>query len=558
MAARNPGRRGVMAGRSIILASALVCIVTCARSPRTAPENDSIRESDLRADLSFLASGALQGRLTNTPGNLAAAEFIRTRFARLGLEPAGANGDYFQPYDLATAALGASNRMAMTDEHGRRLVFAPGIDFYPHRFSASAEVEGPVTFAGFGITAPGLQHDDLGGKAIRGSIVLVLDHEPGESDPQSPFDGVVRAEASNPLRKAIFAQERGAAGLLIVRDVHNHEGDEDFPRMVAGYWPAEPPRIERYTLAAWMNAVTIPVAQISTAAAEMLVAGTGSSLMDLARDSEAPGGVTPIALPGVRVSMTTDVDRHVVGDRNVLAYLEGGDPQLRNELVIVCAHYDHNGVDGDRVFAGADDDGSGIVGLLEIAEAYARAAAAGERPRRSVLFAAWNSEERGLLGAWAYTEAPFRPLRDTVAVLNMDMIARNEEVPQDQAGSGRFQGLDAQTGASNANAINVIGTTRSDDLKAAVTAANEPYGLELKFRYDNNASNLMRRSDHWPFLQQGVPALWFHTGLHPDYHTERDTPDRIEYAKMTKIARMVHQMSWNVANADGRPALSAR
>jgi len=369
---------------------------------------------------------------------------------------------------------------------------------------------------------------------------------------------VVRAEVSSPLRKALFAQARGAAGLLIVRDVHNHEGGEDFPRAASAYWPDAPPRIERYTLARWMNAVTIPVAQISAPAAEMLVAATGSSLLDLARASEKPGGIAPVALPGVRMSMTTSVERHVVSDRNVLSYIAGGDEQLKDELVIVCAHYDHNGVDKDRVFAGADDDGSGIVGLLEIAEAYARAAAAGERPRRSVLFAAWNSEERGLLGAWAYTEAPFRPLRETVAVLNMDMIARNEEVPQDQAGTARFRGLDAQTAASNANAVNVIGTSRSDDLKAAVAAANAAYGLELKFRYDNNTSNLMRRSDHWPFLQQGVPALWFHTGLHPDYHTERDTPDRIEYPKMTSIARLVHQMSWDVANADGRPALRMR
>ena len=133
----------------------------------------------------------------------------------------------------------------------------------------------------------------------------------------------------------------------------------------------------------------------------------------------------------------------------------------------------------------------------------------------------------------------------------MDMIGRNEEVPED--GGRRFRGLEVQTGDSNANAINILGHTFSADLRAAVEAANEAHGLELELDYDNNASNLLRRSDQWPFLQRGVPALFFHTGLHPDYHTVNDTPDRIEYGKMETIVRLVHRTSWSLADADGRP-----
>jgi len=546
-----------MTFRSILLATAIAALAACApAAPPGAPGNDSIRAADLKADLLFLASDALQGRLIGTPGNMAAAEFVRMRFTRLGLEPGGPDGSYFQPYDLVTASLGDGNALAVVDPRGRRRALRRGADFHPHRFSASAEGEGPAVFAGFGITSPERGHDDLGGDAIKGAIVLVLDHEPGESDPESPFDGVVRAEAANPLRKALFAQARGAAGLLVVRDVHNHDGEEDFARAASGYWPESPSRLGQYTLGAWTNQIEIPVAQVSVATAEALVAGAGRTLAELAAASETPGGMSPAPLGDVRVSMKTDVVRQVVPDRNVLAYIQGTDPRVQNELVIVCAHYDHNGSVDDRVFNGADDDGSGTVGLLEIAEAYARAAAEGRRPRRSVLFAAWNTEERGLLGAWAYAESPMRPLAETVAVLNMDMIGRNEEVPEGEGDSGRFRGLDEQTAASNANAVNIIGTTRSDDLATAVTNANGADGLELKFRYDNNTSNLMRRSDHWPFLQHGVPALWFHTGLHPDYHTERDTPDRIEYGKMETIARLVHRLSWDLANADGRPQLN--
>jgi Zn-dependent M28 family amino/carboxypeptidase len=228
---------------------------------------------------------------------------------------------------------------------------------------------------------------------------------------------------------------------------------------------------------------------------------------------------------------------------------------LKDEWVIVSAHFDHNGADATQIFNGADDNGSGTVALLEIAEAYALAAQAGQRPKRSVLFAAWNSEERGLLGAWAYTEQPLAPLSSIAAVLNMDMIGRNEEVPV--GGGPRFNGLEVQTAESNSNAVNLMGFSKVPDITAAMDRANGGIGLELKKRYDNNASNLLRRSDQWPFLQRGVAAMGLMTGLHPDYHTQYDRPEKINYVKMEKIARLVHQASWDLANAEARPKAPA-
>jgi Zn-dependent M28 family amino/carboxypeptidase len=361
----------------------------------------------------------------------------------------------------------------------------------------------------------------------------------------------VTSEPSTLWRKVVAAQDKGAVAVLFVSDVHNHPGAANFEATARNFWPEKPPRILNYTLATWTDRIRIPVAQISTALAASLVAGTGKSFEELSRSAEGPRGVTPLALTGARVDLRIAVDRHIVPDRNVVALLEGSDARLKDEWVLVTAHFDHNGADATQIFNGADDNGSGTVALLEIAEAYALAAKDGQRPKRSILFAAWNSEERGLLGAWAYTEQPLRPLASIAAVLNMDMIGRNEEIPV--GGGGRFNGLDVQTAESNANALNLMAFSKVPDITAAVERANGGIGLDLKKRYDNNSSNLMRRSDQWPFLQRGVPAMGFITGLHPDYHTQYDRPEKINYVKMEKIARLVHQVSWDIANADTKP-----
>jgi Zn-dependent M28 family amino/carboxypeptidase len=516
-----------------------------------APGTDSIKKENLKADLFFLASDELNGRLTEDPENKVAALFIRSRFERLGLKPMGPEGSYFQSYVLSKASVGLGNSIEIRGGSGSSLAFRPKQDFFPQSFSASGSAEGEVVFSGFGIRAPKLGHDDFRGDVLRGKIVLVFDHEPGEKDPESVFDGVVTSEYSRDLRKALYAQRAGAIAILYVADAHNHPGEANFTELSKEAWPDPPRRMPRLSLARWTNAVRIPALAISPALAAALLEPTGRTLDDLARHAEAKGGAEPIPVASLRVAVEASVSQEAITDRNVVAAIEGSDPALKDEWVIVCAHYDHDGADGGRIFNGADDDGSGTAALLAIAEAYAEAARSGARPRRSVLFAAWNSEERGLLGAWAYAESPLAPLEYTVATLNMDMIGRNEEVPL--GGGRRFRGLEPQTAESNRNRINILGHTYSADLKRRVEESNRAVELELLMRYDNNESNLLRRSDQWPFLQKGVPSLFFHTGLHPDYHTEYDRPEKIEYEKLERIARLVFQTSWDIASAEGRP-----
>lgn len=553
-----PGGR--LAACALIAAAGLLLLRPAAGQPPSASGRmpsaaaaESISAADLRRDVAHLASDAMRGRLTATPGNEAAAQYIAARFQRHGLRGAGGDSGYRHTVDLLVAARDPDNTLRIrtgAEEHEAEL----SRDFIPQPFSASGRAAGPVVFAGFGITAPGLDHDDYGQADVAGKVVLVLEHEPGEFDPQSGFAGVVNSEHGTAFRKVLEAQRRGAVAVALAPDVHNHTRWWTVPDLAGRMWPRSQPRVPPYQLAAWVDRVRIPVVRISSGLAERLAGTAGRTLEELGARAEAAGGAGVVELPGAELEVTAELRHSETPVDNVVGLIVGADPALRNEWIIICAHYDHEGAIGDRIFNGADDDASGVAGLLEIAEAYALAARAGSRPRRSILLAAWTAEEQGLLGAWGYTERPLAPLEDTVAVINMDMIGRSEEVP---AGGGyRFAGLEPQTAESNRNAVNIIGSTYSDDLRAATAAANRGAGLELRFRYDNNRSSLLRRSDHWPFLSNAVPAIFVHTGLHPDYHTERDTPDTLDYDKMARVVRLVYELSWDLAQGGSRPAFS--
>ena len=521
----------------------------------SAPETSSITAADLKRDVFQLASDEMGGRLVGTDGNRLAAEFIADRFANLGLRPVDREENYRHTFELIIPRLGTNNHLNLLTVGDESFSFRLGSDFFPERFSGTGTTEGNLVFAGYGISAPELGHDDYGDADVTNQVVLVFDHEPGEADPNSSFDGTMLSEYSRSVRKALEAQQRGAAAILFTADIHNHSIGRSFSQRMSTTWPTDQVRVPRYHLGNWVNELRIPAVRISVEHAERLLMNSENvSLNSLAQLADTPGGVTPVEHPDIHVDITTTVYRERIQEYNVVGLIEGTDPVLRNEWIILCAHYDHEGTTSNGVFNGADDDASGVAGLLEIAEAYALASQNGQRPKRSILLAAWNAEERGLLGAWAYTMEPLIPLADTVAVLNMDMIGRNEEVPEN--GGRRFYGLEPQTAESNENAVNLLGYSFSNDLRLTAEAANTKIGLQLRFRYDDSPSNLVRRSDHWPFLTQGVPALFVHTGLHPDYHTMRDQPETLNYEKMSQVVRLVHEMSWSLAQSEQRPHLN--
>jgi Zn-dependent M28 family amino/carboxypeptidase len=285
----------------------------------------------------------------------------------------------------------------------------------------------------------------------------------------------------------------------------------------------------------------IPVVLISERAARRFM----PSLRDLQKQIDDT--LRPQALDlNQRASLRVNVERVVFPTHNVVGLINGSDPRLRREVVIVGAHYDHDGEHDGRIWPGADDNASGTAGLIELAEAFGNG---NKTPARSILLIAFAGEEKGELGSQHYSDHPLIPLDRVVAMLQMDMIGRNEEHAAD-----RYFMLERETAAQNANSINLIGSIFSPDLQRTMQAVNQQIGLDLKFRYDDTPENLLRRSDQWAFLQKDIPSLFFHTGDHPDYHRPTDTADKINYPKMEKIVKLVYLAVEALGNASTRPA----
>lgn len=283
----------------------------------------------------------------------------------------------------------------------------------------------------------------------------------------------------------------------------------------------------------------IPVVIVAPGSSSELVRGLGD--LQLAIDASLEPASAD--LPGT-ATIRVDMARNPYTARNVVARVPGSDPDLDDETVVVGAHYDHDGAVGDRIWNGADDNASGTSALLELAEAFA----SGPRPGRSVILAAWAAEEKGMVGSRAYARDPAVPLENTVAMFQIDMIGRNEHHPADAA-----EGFEEELASENGNALNMIGSVFSPDLRQVFESSNLDVGLDLRFRYDYGAQNLLRRSDHWTFLSRSIPAIFLFGGLHPDYHTPNDTADKINYEKVRKVVELVRGALEDLGRGEGVP-----
>ncbi len=533
----------------LCLLSTVFVVAAHAQAPppsNLAPGFNMIREDNLRADLTFLASDALQGRMSMQPGDDAAIQWIASEFAKAGLRPVTADGTYLQPVDLIEyRGDRAQNFIALKRGDTKKQWKFP--DAFGS-FRSDVDVTADVVFAGFGITAPELRYDDYQSLDVQGKIVLIFDHEPQESDAQSIFNGTGNTRYATSRVKILNAQAHGAVGVLIVAEPNRkHPSNQERMARIGGSITRAVP-LPSQALAG--DSLHTPAALVSDAVATELMAAAGATPSEL--QAAIDGDLKPQSrpLPGTQATMHFQNVAVTRGQSfNVVGLLEGSDPKLKAETILITAHHDHDGMSGAEVWHGADDNGSGTVGVVALAHAFAANANSknGEKPKRSILFAVFAAEERGLLGAFHMAEHPLRPLDTTRAMINFDMIGRNETE------SEQTKGL-IDVPADTTNRLNLIGALYSPDYNRTVVEENKYVGVDLDDRFDHEAAlNVFFRSDQFPFVLHNIPAFWWFTGFHPDYHHTTDTADRINYVKMAKILRLAYLSAYQFADENTPP-----
>lgn len=509
---------------SLLLGLTTFLLVATGNNPAPPREAlEAIRATDIRAHLNFLAADSLLGRNTPSPELERAAEYIAGEFKKYGLQPV--HGSYFNPFQVGVVQLGKDNALAVT-ANGREAVYTIKTDFMPFDMTASKEVTATLVFAGYGITAPEYGYDDYAGLDVKGKIILVMRHEPGEQDSTSPFKGDKETEYSQVSSKVQNAIDHGAAGLLIITDPANHRSlvPRGFP------WPSLYEGIPDDALPltlALTEKEKIPVVQVGVSVIQQIF-GSVDTLRSWQQQIDGTRRPRSVALPQVQVRLQTTTIPVMQMTRNVVGLIEGSDAKLKNEIVVIGGHYDHVGyrkqhnAGEDYIYNGADDNASGTSAVLAIAQAFG---AAKKKPQRSVLLMAFAGEEKGLFGSRAYVEQPLLPLENTVAMLNLDMVGRNSP-----------------------DSVSVGGVNRSPDLIKINAEENQEVGFKLDYSIDS----YHKRSDQYNFARKKIPFLFYFTGEHADYHRVSDNPDKIDENKIARIATLAFRVAWRAANTAQR------
>lgn len=466
-----------------------------AQNPVQVKYANTITAGDLEEYLTFLASDEMRGRDTGSPEGLIAANYLADFYKELGFT-GPVDGSYFQAVPLVSTQFDevnlkiGKNKLVLNEDY----VFIGDGDM-----KKSAKTD--LVFLG-----------------------LVSDENLAKVDVKDKLVGIwAVGERSNNLINTVM--DAGAAGIVIV----SMEGQANFDRIA-----------NRYKSLAGKGRIGFdkptdqrPIFMVSSDKMGELF---GSSVEDLKEAAKS----NPESIKSQKASYQVEKSKTPVEAYNVMGFLEGTDK--KDEVLVISSHYDHVGVSSTgEVFNGADDDGSGTVSVMEIAQAFATAAKDGIRPRRSILFLNVTGEEKGLLGSQYYSENPIFPIANTVNNINIDMVGRIDYEYQD---------------AENKDYVYVIGSEMlSTDLKKINEYNNITYtDLILDYRYDaeDDPNRFYYRSDHYNFAKFDIPVIFFFNGVHDDYHQVTDTVDKIEFPLMTKRAQLIFHTSWDLANRDNR------
>ena len=538
---------------------------------------ETITAEELAGHLYVFASDHFEGRETTARGQKLAAAYLAGQHQTMGTRPAGTLAAaapfsleaFYQPVPLTEQRVQeVEMAVRVGGEAVRTARYGTGnSDLYPLSGGPSSDdgtpmtADAPVVFFGYGLRGQDLgdgraPYDDVqaavaAGVELAGKWVVVLQGAPVDGTGKSllaPDGTVLPATSTGFYGKLRSVFTRGVpAGILLV------DGPSaDDPRTVAEKAELARREVGRLSLATseggGRRQSLPPVMVISEDLADVLLAPAGQSVAAARNAIAETRAPVVFDVPASEVAVTVRQGAVPAMTENILAVVPGSD--LAGEVVVISAHYDHIGMDpfatGDGINNGADDDGSGSVALLEMAEAFQMAAADGHGPRRTVLFLHVSGEEKGLLGSEHYADNdPIFPLAQTVANLNVDMIGRR----------------DPEYDGDAANYVYVIGAELiSDDIDQINTDANRLAGIDLelskRFNSPDDPNQFFRRSDHWNFGKHGIPFVFYFSGTHEDYHQPGDEPQKIDYEQYAKRARLAFAAGWELANRDARPAVS--
>jgi len=532
----------------------------------------SIKSQDLKEWLSYVASDELEGREIYSTGIGLAAAYLEDHARGWGARPAGDQGRYLQTVRVLGVKT-TSHASVTVDVNGETRTFADGegVTFPKNMGGRQRLTLDRVEFAGYGLDAPAAGHTDYKGKDVKNAAVVWL----GQNGPKTVDQNVYRRLLVSRNRYA--TEQLGAAASLgaassagFGRGGPGAAGGAGAAGAAAtaggfgggrGALPAAD-----FTTVQRLDALSPPNVTADDAFFTFLFSHAPVTYDELKQKAAAQEGLPSFRLDGVRLTFTVEADYQVVRTQltqNVVAVVEGSDPQLKNTFVAFGAHYDHvgyaegevdragsgarrlgakgrvtPGAEDDRIWNGADDDGSGTVALMALMKAFAE----GPHPKRSLLFVWHAGEERGLLGSRYYADYPTVPIDQIVAQLNIDMIGRNRD-----------------NKTSEANTVYLVGSDRiSTELhnlnRSANAALPKPLTLNYEFNDPADLESLYTRSDHYSYAAKGIPIIFFTTGLHPDYHANTDEVSKIEFDKMTRIVQFVYETGLRVANLAHAPA----
>jgi hypothetical protein len=507
----------------------------------------AIKENELRYNLNFLGAREFRGRETPSPELEIATLYLGNWAGFTGLKPLLKNNSFYQEVPVTvTSVFQPNTKIRVTKDNDDRIYYF-GRDFNGS-FQASGSYWGNVVFVGLGISDPEAGWDDLKGLDLKGKVVIILD----EQRPGSKY--VLGSTWGSRLTTRIAVlREKGASAVLSVVDMERNKRMEQGLK-IFDYIPTGRMAIlyDSQVMGAAArqsqqgNNVSRPSlpferAEISHDLAAEILGVPKSEIGEWYKRISRGEQVPPKKVNDVTVRLDVEVESFKTVSRNVVAVVEGSDPVLKNEYVLLCGHHDARGIDDGEIIAGADDNGTATVALMAIGKALLA-----ERPKRSVILAWFIGEEQGLNGSHYFANNCPVPIEKISSCLNMDMIGRN-----------------------SSDSLFLVGSDLlSSGLDGAIKAANKKAGINFAFDYTySNLTHPQRvyfRSDHYPFVRFGIPSVWIFSGFTPDYHTERDIPEAVNYTKFLKTTRLVYQSAFDIGNMkellklDVNPAVKSR